>query len=61
MYTSNLARFSIFQDSICPFCFIGKRKLERALDIANNEKGLNLKLNIQYHPFLLDPTLTTEK
>jgi len=54
-------RVDITSDSICPFCFIGKRKLERALDIANNEKGLNVKLNIQYHPFLLDPTLTTEK
>jgi len=54
-------RVDVTSDSICPFCFIGKRKLERALDIANNEKGLNLKLNIQYHPFLLDPTLTTEK
>ncbi|KLO18296.1 thioredoxin-like protein [Schizopora paradoxa] len=54
-------RVDVTSDSICPFCFLGKRKLERAVEIANNEKGLNVKLDIQYHPFLLDPTLTTDK
>jgi len=49
-------KIDITSDPICPFCFIGKRKLERAIEIAK-EKELNLEYDIQFHPFLLDPTL----
>jgi len=49
-------KIDITSDSICPFCYIGKRKLERAISIAK-DKGLNLSFKLQFHPFLLDPTL----
>jgi len=49
-------KIDVTSDTICPFCFIGKRNLDKAISIAK-EKGLNLGYNIQYHPFLLDPTL----
>ncbi|KAH8110888.1 thioredoxin-like protein [Phellopilus nigrolimitatus] len=52
-------KIDVTSDSICPFCFIGKRKLERAIDIAK-ERGLNLDFDVEFHPFLLDPTLDTD-
>ncbi|PAV18071.1 thioredoxin [Pyrrhoderma noxium] len=52
-------KIDVISDSICPFCYIGKRKLDRAIDIAK-EKGLKLEFDVQFHPFLLDPTLTED-
>lgn len=49
--------FPIQQDTICPFCFIGKRKLDRAIAMAK-EKGLNVQVRRKMHPFVLDPSLT---
>lgn len=46
------------QDSICPFCYIGKRKLEQALELAR-ERGLSASFDVEFKPFLLDPTLRT--
>ncbi|KAL5532387.1 hypothetical protein ACEPAF_5957 [Sanghuangporus sanghuang] len=48
------------QDSICPFCFIGKRKLDRAIEIAK-ERGMNAEFGVEFHPFLLDPTLREDE
>ncbi|KAI5120065.1 hypothetical protein M0805_002627 [Coniferiporia weirii] len=52
-------KIDVTSDSICPFCFIGKRKLDRAIVIAK-EKGLNLDFEVEYHPYLLDPSLTLD-
>ena len=41
-------------------CFVVKRKLERAIEIAL-KKDMDAKFNIQYHSFLLDPTLTVDE
>jgi predicted DsbA family dithiol-disulfide isomerase len=44
----------IWSDLICPFCYLGDRRLHRALDRLD----LNgVKLNIEWLPFQLDPTL----
>lgn len=43
-------------DSICPFCFIGKRRVEEAIRRAKDDK-LPLDFHIRFAPFLLDPTL----
>lgn len=45
-----------FQDSICPFCFLGKRKLDKAI-ATTKEKGLNIDFNVEFKPYLLDPAL----
>ena len=44
------------QDSICPFCYIGKRKLERAIELAR-ARELPVTFDVEFKPFLLDPTL----
>ncbi|TKA54683.1 hypothetical protein B0A53_03090 [Rhodotorula sp. CCFEE 5036] len=47
----------ITSDSICPFCFIGKRRIEEAIRLAKEEEHLPLDFHIRFAPFLLDPTL----
>ena len=42
----------IIFDPACPWCFIGKRRLEQALDLRPMIKPI-----IQWHPFLLNPEL----
>jgi predicted DsbA family dithiol-disulfide isomerase len=42
----------VFSDVVCPFCFIGKRQLERAL--ADEPEG---SVEVRWHAFLLNPEL----
>lgn len=44
----------IFSDPICPWCWIGKARLERALERAGNP------FLIRWHPFLLNPDMPKE-
>ena len=48
-------RLEIFSDVICPWCYIGKRRFDRA--VANlTSSGIELNLEVIYRPFQLDPT-----
>ena len=48
-------RLEIFSDVVCPWCYIGKRRFDRA--VANLiTAGFNLNLEVNYRPFQLDPT-----
>lgn len=51
--------FTLVQDSICPFCYIGKRKLERSFTLAR-ERGVPATFEVEFKPFLLDPTLRSD-
>jgi len=42
---------AIWSDIVCPFCFIGKKKLEQAIEKLN----LKDQVNIEWHSFQLDP------
>ncbi len=44
-------QLDIISDVICPWCFIGKRKLDAALCELED-----LKVNLIWRPFQLDPT-----
>ncbi|SCZ90319.1 BZ3500_MvSof-1268-A1-R1_Chr1-3g01914 [Microbotryum saponariae] len=46
----------ITSDSICPFCFIGYKRITSAIDRAT-ALGLPLDFAISFAPFQLDPTL----
>jgi predicted DsbA family dithiol-disulfide isomerase len=46
----------VASDVICPWCYIGKRRLERALDLLKNE----LTLEISWLPFQLNPGMPKE-
>src|SRR5881394_2744294 len=50
-------RIDVISDVICPWCYIGKRHLERALDILDQAK---LRFTVAWHPFQLNPEMPTE-
>jgi len=52
---TNLITIDITSDTICPWCFIGKRRLESALKDVEN-----VEFKIKWHPFYLDPMAETQ-
>jgi predicted DsbA family dithiol-disulfide isomerase len=50
-------RIDIVSDAICPWCYIGKRQLERALATLARE-GLNFQ--VHWNPFQLNPDMPKE-
>ncbi len=48
-------RVEIFSDVVCPWCYIGKARFDRA--VANlKAKGLEIDVDVVYSPYQLDPT-----
>jgi predicted DsbA family dithiol-disulfide isomerase len=45
-----VVRLEVWSDVVCPWCYIGKRKLENALDTWNGEP-----VEVRWRPFQLDP------
>jgi predicted DsbA family dithiol-disulfide isomerase len=48
------ARIDIVSDAICPWCYIGKRQLERALAMLAGE---GLHFSVHWNPFQLNPDM----
>jgi predicted DsbA family dithiol-disulfide isomerase len=44
----------VISDVICPWCFIGKRRLEKAIAAAD------VQVSVRWHPFQLNPTMPKE-
>ncbi|KAL7417058.1 thioredoxin-like protein [Mrakia frigida] len=51
-------KLDITSDAICPFCFIGLRKIQAAI-ASSKAKDPSLNFSLEFHPYLLDPTLST--
>ena len=49
-------KINIWSDVRCPFCFVGKKKFEKALEKFPHSE----KLEITWHSFQLDPQLVTQ-
>lgn len=49
-------RIDVVSDVACPWCYIGKRRIEQAIE--NTQISDNVQ--IVYHPFQLDPTIPNE-
>ncbi|KAL1843583.1 hypothetical protein VTJ49DRAFT_866 [Mycothermus thermophilus] len=49
----------IVSDAICPWCYVGKKRLERAIETYKRSipGGANDTFTISWHPFYLDPSL----
>jgi predicted DsbA family dithiol-disulfide isomerase len=45
----------IISDTICPWCFVGKRRLERALTLSPQPD-----LQVTWHPYQLNPDMPSE-
>jgi predicted DsbA family dithiol-disulfide isomerase len=50
-------RIDVISDVICPWCYIGKRQLERAEDLLEKNK---LRFTVAWHPFQLNPDMPAE-
>jgi predicted DsbA family dithiol-disulfide isomerase len=50
-------RIDIVSDAICPWCYIGKRQLERALTTLAQE---GLDFSVHWNPFQLNPDMPKE-
>ena len=48
-----MTKIFVFSDVVCPWCFLGKRRLERALDTV----GLRAGSTIHWLPFELNPDM----
>ncbi|ORY75665.1 thioredoxin-like protein [Leucosporidium creatinivorum] len=46
----------VTSDSICPFCYVGYKRITKAIQMAK-DADLPLDFSISFAPFLLDPTL----
>lgn len=49
-------RLDIVSDVVCPWCFIGYRRLQKAMDVLADEMSFELV----WHPFELNPDLPAE-
>jgi len=45
----------VVSDVVCPWCFIGKRRLEKALALKPD-----IPVEVRYHPYFLNPWVPTE-
>ncbi|MFN8335911.1 MAG: DsbA family oxidoreductase [Cyclobacteriaceae bacterium] len=49
-------KVDIVSDVVCPWCYIGKRRIERAMDALNSKYDFE----VEYHPFELNPQMPAE-
>ena len=45
-------KIEVWSDYVCPFCYIGKRQLEKAI----KNSGYDGQIDVEFKSFLLDPT-----
>jgi predicted DsbA family dithiol-disulfide isomerase len=50
-------RIDVISDVVCPWCYIGKRRLERALELFSGGRGGECAVQVQWLPFQLNPQL----
>jgi len=48
-------RVEVWSDVVCPWCFIGKRRWERAIDALDADTTFEYDVEVLYRPFQLDP------
>lgn len=49
-------RVEIWSDVVCPWCYIGKRRFETAVQKVMDDPDVDLDLEVVYRPYQLDPT-----
>jgi predicted DsbA family dithiol-disulfide isomerase len=54
---ANAGTLDVISDAICPWCWIGKRNLDAALDMLAEE---GLQFRVRFRPFQLNPEMPVE-
>lgn len=49
-----MVRIDVVSDVVCPWCFVGKRRLDRAVE----KSGIDVELH--YHPYDINPNMPAE-
>jgi predicted DsbA family dithiol-disulfide isomerase len=49
-------KVDIVSDVVCPWCYIGKRRVEKAMDALQDKYDFE----VVYHPFELNPQMPAE-
>jgi predicted DsbA family dithiol-disulfide isomerase len=59
--SNSVIEVEIFSDVVCPWCYIGKRRWEKALQMLADARGADVldRINVVYRPYQLDPTAPT--
>lgn len=55
-HTETGLHIDIYSDIVCPWCYVGKRRLERALTLLKPEE----RPSVSWRPFELNPTMPAE-
>ena len=53
-------RVDVISDVVCPWCYIGKRRLAQAVELFSDNADQTPKLEVVWHPFQLNPQLPLE-
>jgi predicted DsbA family dithiol-disulfide isomerase len=53
-------RIDVISDVVCPWCFIGKRRLEQALQLLAEDGAETQAVEVVWRPFQLNPQLPRE-
>lgn len=56
----NAMRFDFVSDVVCPWCIIGFKQVERALELYEEVEGEALDAEFHWHPFELNPHMPPE-
>jgi len=54
--TKPVIKIDVVSDVVCPWCYIGKRRLEKAIDQLKDD----FDFQVEYHPFELNPDMPAE-
>ncbi|KAF8399654.1 hypothetical protein HHK36_015524 [Tetracentron sinense] len=52
----NLIRIDVSSDTVCPWCFVGKRNLDKAMASSNDQ----FDFEVRWHPYFLNPSAPKE-
>lgn len=52
----NVVQIDVVSDVMCPWCYVGKKRLEKALAMVDDD----IEVQINWKPFQLDPTIPPE-
>jgi predicted DsbA family dithiol-disulfide isomerase len=55
MLTAEQLKIEVISDTICPWCYVGKRRLEQAIAMLGNPS-----IEVEWKPFQLNPTMPRE-
>jgi len=50
-------QIDVISDVVCPWCFIGQKKLARALEVYREKNPAGNAPKVAWHPFQLNPDM----